>query len=195
MSHVKSLNVNFRNLQVTYNWPAHTGQQQSIQVRKKPCDVSICLSLSLNWTLNPRSLPGVLLLAGPVLTLTPHSQIHRWISVDSAEEEEKERNTFYHSWVFLTPSPCISHFLPTSTFSNFLVFCALLINLSRTSLFIYSRQTSGWVGVFCPLTDNYIPATVFLFLIPLSLLIWEGRGRLGGRKEKVENRERERDER
>lgn len=126
----------------TYNWPGQSDQQRSIYV--KPCDVSICVGLSLNWTLNPQPLPEVLLLAGPALTLTPHSQIHTWISVVSVTKKSMVK-----SLLPCPGTPSSSHFL-----SQLWVFLTLSLYLSLPHYF-YILFLYGFLCPFIPFKSLY----------------------------------------
>lgn len=162
---------------MAWTWPGHTGQQQPVFVWKNS---AMCPSVSVcpwtgHWT--PISSRGVAS-GWPCSHTDPHtppSQVHGRMSVVSGHFLSELRLL------------CISHF--HTPFYSTLVY-QLIAYFSS----IYSLPGLR-VGVFLSLTDSSSPVSVFLFLIPLSFLIWEGRGRLGGRKEKVETGERGRDER
>lgn len=150
--------------------------------------MSICVGLSLNFTPHLQPLPGVLLLAGRVLTLTPHSQVHTWISAGSVAERR-----WWNSLprlhpvplpliiVFSSTCPYILHILTDSLF----YFLAVRASLPHFTVQFFTVHPH--VSVLLPQPQQFF---FFFFWLSSAFLIWEERG--GIRPEKGKGRGEER---
>lgn len=148
--------------------------------------MSICVGLSLNFTPHLQHLPGVLLLAGRVLTLTPHSQLHTWITaVSGAERRRWNSLPRLHLFLSSLSFPPLVFTFYTSSLTLYSIFW-LSVPLYLTSLFDFSPCILMWVC--CRLNCN---SFFFFFWLSSAFLIWEERG--GIRPEKGKGRGEERD--
>lgn len=135
--------------------------------------MSICVGLSLNGTLNLRSPPEVMLLAGPVLTLNPPTSQYMEGLVPSLQLEIKRGEWGVTPRTLCRPSSLLASFsdLPKYSLSGFLFVCMFVcFLLLRVSSSTSSLQTSGRGCVFsegqllpcCHLHLHHPPPLFFL---------------------------------